>query len=181
MGGVGFQECFILVFAYIAFRFHRQIKRERPERLSQALLLLYAQVAVLILITVGAPTTALQPTILHLLNKPQVRIVFRLIEWSGGLNSTIPNHEVYQYIFDSLPMFTALVIYNVIHPGRIMPGKKSDFPSRKERKNYFKRASSGNSFQLLPTTQPVEPVSMPEEGENWPKRQDAIPSTGYVR
>lgn len=152
MGGVGFQECFVLVFGYIAFRFHRQIKREHPARLSQALLLLYAQVAVLVLVTVGAPTTALQPTILHLLNKSQVRIVFRLIEWSGGLDSTIPNHEAYQYIFDSLPMLIALVIYHVVHPGRIMPGKKSDFPSRKERKNYFKRVSSDHSFHLLPTT-----------------------------
>lgn len=57
MGGVGFQEFFILVFAYIAFRFFRRIKLENPERLSQALSLLYAEVAVLILVTVGARTT----------------------------------------------------------------------------------------------------------------------------
>ncbi len=57
MGGVGFQECFILIFAYIAFRFFKQIKLENPERLSQALLLLSAQAAVLILVTVGARIT----------------------------------------------------------------------------------------------------------------------------
>lgn len=54
MGGVGFQQFFVLVFLYIAFRFQQQVKRENPARLSQALLLLYAEYAVLILITVGA-------------------------------------------------------------------------------------------------------------------------------
>ena len=31
-------------------------------------------------------------------------------------------------------MLFALVLLNIVHPGRIMPGKESDFPSRKERK-----------------------------------------------
>lgn len=31
-------------------------------------------------------------------------------------------------------MFIALVLLNICHPGRIMPGKESDFPSRKVRK-----------------------------------------------
>lgn len=57
MGGVGFQEFFVLLFAYVAFRFFQQIKRESPARLSQALLLLYAEAAVLVLITVGARIT----------------------------------------------------------------------------------------------------------------------------
>jgi len=104
-----------------------------------------------------------------------------LIEYSSGLNSSIPNHEVYQYIFDSLPMFLALVVFNVIHPGRIMPGKESDFPSRKERKNYFKAGSPGNSLDLLPTTEPVGSASMLDHVECQPKRHDAFPSTGFVR
>ena len=54
MGGVGFQEFFVLVFTYVAFRCFKQIKRENPARLSQALLLLYAEAAVLVLITVSA-------------------------------------------------------------------------------------------------------------------------------
>jgi hypothetical protein len=32
-------------------------------------------------------------------------------------------------------MLLALVALNIVHPGRIMPGKDSDMPSRKERKN----------------------------------------------
>lgn len=31
-------------------------------------------------------------------------------------------------------MLIALVLLNIVHPGRIMPGKESDFPSRKQRK-----------------------------------------------
>lgn len=31
-------------------------------------------------------------------------------------------------------MLAALVLFNVVHPGRIMPGKDSDLPSRKQRK-----------------------------------------------
>jgi len=57
MGGVGFQDFFVLLFAYVVFRFFQQIKRESPARLSQALLLLYAEAAVLVLITVGARIT----------------------------------------------------------------------------------------------------------------------------
>ena len=31
-------------------------------------------------------------------------------------------------------MLVALLILNVLHPGRIMPGAESDLPSRKDRK-----------------------------------------------
>ncbi|KAL8702900.1 MAG: hypothetical protein Q9201_003934 [Fulgogasparrea decipioides] len=161
MGGVGFQEFFVLIFAYIAFRFSQQIKQENPSRLSQALILLYAEYAVLVLIT--------------------VRIVFRLVEYSSGLDSTIPNHEAYQYVFDTLPMFLALVVFNVVHPGRVMPGKESDFPGRKERKNYFRAGSPGDSSDLLPTIQPAGPASMPEEIAFQPKRQDPTPSYGCAQ
>ena len=74
-----------------------------------------------------------------------MRIVFRICEYSSGLHSTIPNHEAYQYCLDSLPMLLALVALNVVHPGRIMPGKKSDIPSRKERKAGVKSKGDGKS------------------------------------
>lgn len=54
MGGVGFQQIFVLVFFYIAFRFQQQVRQESPGRLPQALLLLYVEYAALILITVGS-------------------------------------------------------------------------------------------------------------------------------
>jgi hypothetical protein len=31
-------------------------------------------------------------------------------------------------------MLIALVLFNIVHPGRIMSGKESDIPGRKERK-----------------------------------------------
>ena len=57
-----------------------------------------------------------------------------MIEYSNGVKSGIPKHEVYQYIFDSTMMLFALALLNVVHPGRIMRGKECDFPSRKQRK-----------------------------------------------
>ncbi|KFY02917.1 hypothetical protein V490_00365 [Pseudogymnoascus sp. VKM F-3557] len=117
MGGVGFQQLCILVFLSFAVQFHRTILnqiREDVKGASSALPLLYAIYAVLALIT--------------------MRIVFRLCEYAQGFHSNIPTHETYQYCLDSVPMLCSLVILNVIHPGRIMPGKESDLPSRKERK-----------------------------------------------
>ncbi|KAE9374872.1 hypothetical protein N431DRAFT_533814 [Stipitochalara longipes BDJ] len=117
MGGVGFQEFFILVFSFFAIKFHRTILqqvRQGVEGVSSALPLLYAIYAVLLLIT--------------------MRIIFRLCEYAQGFKSSIPTHEAYQYCIDSLPMLGALVILNVLHPGRIMPGEDSNLPSRKKRK-----------------------------------------------
>ena len=72
-----------------------------------------------------------------------MRIIFRLCEYSQGLDSPIPNHEAYQYCLDSLPMLLALIVFNIVHPGRIMRGKVADMPSRKERKN-MKNANYAN-------------------------------------
>ena len=63
----------------------------------------------------------------------KLRIIFRLVEYSHGFKSNIPEHEAYQYSLDSVPMLFALVILNVFHPGRIMSGRASNLPSRKER------------------------------------------------
>ncbi|KAL6796153.1 RTA1 like domain-containing protein [Trichoderma sp. SZMC 28013] len=117
MGGVALQQFFILMFLLYAIKFHRTILRqvrEGAEGVSSALPLLYAIYIVLMLIT--------------------MRIIFRLCEYSQGFKSNVPDHEAYQYSLDSVPMLFALVILNFIHPGRIMPGKESDLPSRKERK-----------------------------------------------
>ncbi|EGU75407.1 hypothetical protein FOXB_14082 [Fusarium oxysporum f. sp. conglutinans Fo5176] len=62
------------------------------------------------------------------------RIIFRLIEYSGGLNSSIPRHEAYQYCLDSLLMLIASCVFNIVHPGRVMPGKQGDLPNKAERK-----------------------------------------------
>ncbi|KAJ5107809.1 hypothetical protein N7456_004484 [Penicillium angulare] len=115
MGGVGLQQLFVLVFIVCAIVFHIKIVRQKRLDAKKASLLLYVLYACLALIT--------------------MRIIFRLCEYSQGLTSTIPLHEAYQYCLDSLPMLIALVLLNIVHPGRLMPGKDSDMPSRKQRKN----------------------------------------------
>ncbi|TEY71536.1 hypothetical protein BOTCAL_0091g00210 [Botryotinia calthae] len=64
-----------------------------------------------------------------------IRIIFRLVEYSQGLKSSIPNHEAFQYSLDSVPMLFALVILNIFHPGRIMADSDSNIPGRKARKS----------------------------------------------
>ncbi|KAH6879318.1 RTA1 like protein-domain-containing protein [Alternaria rosae] len=134
MGGVAVQQLFILIFFFYAIKFHRTVLRqilEGMEDASSALPLLYGIYAVLLLIT--------------------IRIIFRLVEYSHGFKSNIPNHEAYQYGLDSVPMLLALVLLNFLHPGRIMPGKDSDLPSRKERKvkgirNKGEKINGGSTF-----------------------------------
>ena len=127
--GVGVQQLFIFLFLALVIGFHRQFKREAPNhRTSAAMWLLYVIYMVLFLIT--------------------LRIIFRLVEFASGLDSSIPNHEAYQYCLDSLPMWIALVLFNVVHPGRIMPGKEGDFPPRRERKTFAGRRGVDRSFGI---------------------------------
>ena len=111
-----------------------------------------------------------------------VRIVFRLAEYSKGLKSSIPRHEAYQYVLDSTVMMIALLAFNVVHPGRIMAGKEADFPSRKERKNFFKDGGrgvsgngNGNGSELLPRTNAYERA---DENVQVSAGGDAEPTTG---
>ena len=120
MGGIGFQLFFILCFIYIAYRFHKELNEN-----SATMHNVGAHHLLFVLYTV--------------LGLIAVRIIFRLIEYSNGYSAGIPVHEAYQYCLDSLPMFAGLVLLNVWHPGRIMPGKESDLPSRKQRKAIGKR------------------------------------------
>ena len=94
-----------------------------------------------------------------------VRIIFRLIEYAEGFESSIPTQEAYQYVFDSTPMLIALVLFNVVHPGRVMPGKDSDFPSRKAR-----RAAGKNYVWGRADKHTTQAMSLDEYGQ--------LPSTG---
>lgn len=135
MGGIGFQQLFIFVFLWMTIMFHRGLSSVNNNSKTQGvLLLLNVLYAVLFLITVIDHTHTPHLRFSILTRSIQGRIIFRLVEYYNGLDSPIPNHEAYQYCLDSLPMFIALVLLNICHPGRIMPGKESDFPSRKVRK-----------------------------------------------
>jgi hypothetical protein len=69
----------------------------------------------------------------------QLRILFRIIEFSAGAGTKLTHefrsHEVYQYVFDAMPMFFALVLMNVLHPGMVLAGNDSKFDKKtKEQK-----------------------------------------------
>ncbi|KAG6994103.1 hypothetical protein G7Y79_00047g083290 [Physcia stellaris] len=117
MGGIGVQQLFVFAFTFLVAKFHLQLLRTPSStQKRRALTILCAVYFVLAAIT--------------------VRIIFRLIEYAQGFESTIPRKEVYQYCLDSLPMLLALLLLNAVHPGRIMPGPQSDFPPRSQRKNW---------------------------------------------
>ncbi|KAJ6589223.1 RTA1 like protein-domain-containing protein [Mycena capillaripes] len=112
MGGIGLQQIFVLGFTALVVRFHYKMKRlhgstewKRP---------LYVMYASLTLIT--------------------LRIVFRLVEFSSGVYSPITMHEAPFYCLEALPMFVALLLWNIFHPGQVLVGPDSDFP-KKEKKS----------------------------------------------
>ncbi|KAK9242858.1 RTA1 like protein-domain-containing protein [Lipomyces tetrasporus] len=132
MGGIGLQEFFILVFTGLTIHLHRRMLSMEhsgkfdPEKLNRGSMswpwLVYA-----IYITLGMIT---------------IRIIFRLCQYARGTDPSNPilTHEAYEYGFDALPMFFALVILNIIHPGRALQGPDSEFPkvTRQEKKRIRK-------------------------------------------
>lgn len=61
-----------------------------------------------------------------------------MVEFSGGVSSSneILLNEAYIFGLDGLPMFLALALLNVVHPGTILKGTQSEFPrlTRKQKK-----------------------------------------------
>jgi hypothetical protein len=151
MAGIAFQLVLILLFLTLAVRLHNKVSHQppSPDR-TRARILIFVELAVVILIS--------------------VRIIFRLIEYSHSLNSSISRHEIYQYIFDSTLMFIAMALFNIEHPGRLMPGKDSNWPSRKERKMMKRMGQEpgGRAGQDHLMSSYKEPLSQgdPSEGES---------------
>jgi hypothetical protein len=128
MSGVGVQQFFIFLFLGLIVKFHLDaLSLERQgmlpntsgagKRSQMWKWLTYALYAVLALIT--------------------MRIIFRLIEFSGGVdpaNNKLPFEEKYALGLDAFPMVLAVLILAAVHPGLVLKGPESEFPSRKERK-----------------------------------------------
>ncbi|KAF2996235.1 hypothetical protein E8E13_003348 [Curvularia kusanoi] len=123
MAGVGVQEGFIVVFTRLGIMFVRDMLHLESEgRLYNGRtgwrLQMCSMFVVLVLIT--------------------VRIVYRLVEFTKGFepNNPILFNEVYVYVLDATPMFLALLLLSLFHPGLILVGPESEFPRtpRKERK-----------------------------------------------
>jgi hypothetical protein len=125
---VGVQQLFILIFLGMIVKFHVDVLRlERDGQLRDAngsrrrfarwKWLTYTLYAVLGLIT--------------------IRIIFRLVEFSAGIDESanaLIGTEGYALGLDAMPMMLALLLLAAVHPGIVLVGSKSDIPSRKERK-----------------------------------------------
>lgn len=157
--GVAIQQAVILGFVLLVVVFQRRLKRESGSTIAgRAAKLLYVLYASLVLITVRSPALSIYQDIWsserqNLLSsmcqtmKPlvaifmadlsvivQIRIIFRIIEFSAGADSSlsknISNHEAYMYCFDALPMFLALLTFHLWHPGKVLVGPESEFEKR---------------------------------------------------
>ncbi|KAK6516901.1 hypothetical protein TWF506_006785 [Arthrobotrys conoides] len=122
MGGIGFQLFWILVFSGFSWRFRAKAVMERNQgtgihRDSSWGHLLIVLYFTLLMIT--------------------IRIIFRLVEFSGGsFNTKLTMTESYFYVLEATPMATACLTWNIFHPGRFLVGPDSEFPrlTRKEKK-----------------------------------------------
>ncbi|KAJ4858028.1 RTA1 like protein domain-containing protein [Trichoderma breve] len=89
MGGIGFQQCIIVIFLVLCMRFQWQM--------DQA-----ALYVALCMIT--------------------VRIIYRFSEFSSGITkgNALTKYEAYFYLLEATPMMFAILVFNLLHPGRFV-------------------------------------------------------------
>ncbi|KAK4097356.1 hypothetical protein N658DRAFT_434157 [Parathielavia hyrcaniae] len=118
MAGIGVQLLFVVIFVVVTAVFHVRLERLLKVGLLEARCdpalarhLVWSVFAVIALIV--------------------VRIVFRFVEFSGGVSASNPIlvNEAYQLGLDALPMLIALLIMNAVHPGKVLTGPESSLPA----------------------------------------------------
>lgn len=124
MSGIGVQQAVLLAFLALMITFHVRALREGKTHDTRWQPLTYTLYGSLALISVRNPylPQTNKPT-----NPPQIRIIFRLVEFSSGIYGPIPTNESYFYGLEATPMFLALFSLAVIHPGRYLRGPGSEF------------------------------------------------------
>jgi hypothetical protein len=72
------------------------------------------------------------------------------------------------YCLETLPMLSALILLAVVHPGAIMPGKESNIPGRKARKQMFPQSGKveSNSYSTVNGGSDTELGLMPPQGQH---------------
>jgi hypothetical protein len=134
MGGIGLQECFVLLFIAVVTRFH--YKMLRPDIASTVTDIGHKTASSYPLDSAESQVTRPAPGAWKRAVYPMyaslalitLRIVFRLVEFSSGVISPITQTEVPFYVLEALPMFVALALWNVWHPGQVLVGPDSEFP-----------------------------------------------------
>ncbi|KAH7350467.1 RTA1 like protein-domain-containing protein [Pyrenochaeta sp. MPI-SDFR-AT-0127] len=126
MSGLALQQFFILLFLALIVRFHLDALNLDGQGLlcSQTgngnkrwRYLTYTLYTVLVLIT--------------------MRIIFRVVEFSGGMDpkvNQLPYKEGFALGLDAFPMALAVVLFALVHPGLVLKGSESELPSRMEKK-----------------------------------------------
>jgi hypothetical protein len=49
-----------------------------------------------------------------------VRSIFRVVEYLQGFDGYLLHHEAYLYIFDALLMLLVMLLFNAVHPGKVV-------------------------------------------------------------
>ncbi len=154
LSGMALQQFFILLFLGLMYAFQRRCNQVRSSGYGRDgkrdwRPLLFSLYGVLACITVSLGWFSPQLTAIFL-TPNQVRIIFRIAEFAGGVtpSNPVPFHEEYTYALDCFPMMVALLIIAVWHPGRYLIGPDSEFPSlsrreKKQRKREKKAAVRG--------------------------------------
>lgn len=117
MTGISLQEFFVVVFICLCIKFQRDMINYTPNSVR---LLGFVE-------TAWGPLLAILYTCLSLIT---VRIVYRLIEFSGGLahDNPLTTNEAYFFALEAVPMLGAIIVFNFAHPGRIISGPGSEMP-----------------------------------------------------
>jgi hypothetical protein len=106
-------ERYIYIFSFAIPSSRHQVLHGKPNEWRELLYVLFASLALI--------TT---------------RIVFRMVEFAGGLdpsNDPVPYHEAYFMCLDALPMFIAISPMDAVRPARILTGEGSELPREKKR------------------------------------------------
>ncbi|EPS29314.1 putative lipid transporter atnI [Penicillium oxalicum] len=131
MGGIGLQEAFILCFLVLAIKLHRRmIRLERSEEEANDRLFKtpfnWRWMFYVLYFCLGMIT---------------IRIIFRISQYAQGTSPTNPvlTTEAYEYVFDAVPMFLAVLVLNIIHPGRVLQGPDSGFSAMRRAEKQAKK------------------------------------------
>ncbi|KAF2468914.1 uncharacterized protein BDR25DRAFT_304838 [Lindgomyces ingoldianus] len=126
--GIGAQQGFVVMFIVVMIGFHKSMydleKTGWRDNLGRKWkLMIWLLYLILLLIT--------------------IRIIYRLAEYLLGLDDSnpLPNHEVYMYVLDAVPMFVSLAILNIMHPGRVLFGPGSDYRQGKKQLRLEKKVA----------------------------------------
>lgn len=160
--GVGVQLFFLVIFTVLAIRFQRKVSRrqslstkatnEDPNPESQEDLPPQSNARFHVDSVMSMPDPSLAIPLLRLLYVTMaliiLRNIYRLVEFGTGENSPPIKHEWYSYVFDAVPMFSALLVLNIFNPGKMLQGPRSDFSrENRERKRLKKEKKAAKKAE----------------------------------